>query len=142
MKTLYQTRALAQAGRGGQVRTHDDSLTLDLALPKALGGTGRGNNPEELLAAGYAACFSNALLHVATKLGTRLEHAPVEARVALQAQDDGRFGFEIDLAVELADARAEEIVRLAHQTCPFSNAMRGNVATRLLLNGTQLEAQA
>lgn len=69
MKMLYRTQAIAQAGRNGEVHTLDNSLQLALALPTALGGNGKGNNPEQLLAAGYAACFSNALIHVAHKLG-------------------------------------------------------------------------
>jgi osmotically inducible protein OsmC len=142
MKTLYRTQAIAQAGRNGEVHTLDNSLQLALALPTALGGNGKGNNPEQLLAAGYAACFSNALIHVAQKLGTPLSSAPVTAGVELLALADGRFNFAITLDVALAAAQpeqAEQIVRLAHQTCPFSNAMRGNVVTQLLLNGTPLE---
>ncbi|UCP15533.1 organic hydroperoxide resistance protein [Aeromonas media] len=139
MKTLYRTQARAQAGRNGEVHTLDHSLQLALALPTALGGNGQGNNPEQLLAAGYAACFSNALLHVAKQLGTPLATAPVEASVELLALADGRFNFAIVLDVTLAGEQAEQVVRLAHQTCPFSNAMRGNVITHLSLNGTPLE---
>ncbi|MCE9934320.1 organic hydroperoxide resistance protein [Aeromonas salmonicida] len=148
MKTLYRTQAIAQAGRNGEVHTQDNSLQLALALPTALGGNGKGNNPEQLLAAGYAACFSNALIHVAQKLGTPLSSAPVTAGVELLALADGRFNFAITLDVALAaaqpeqTAQAEQIVRLAHQTCPFSNAMRGNVVTRLLLNGAPLDETA
>ncbi|HGK7311964.1 organic hydroperoxide resistance protein [Aeromonas hydrophila] len=148
MKTLYRTQAIAQAGRNGEVHTQDNSLQLALALPTALGGNGKGNNPEQLLAAGYAACFSNALIHVAHKLGAPLSSAPVTAEVELLALDDGRFNFAITLDVALAAtqpeqaAQAEQIVRLAHQTCPFSNAMRGNVVTRLLLNGAPLDETA
>lgn len=145
MKTLYRTLAIAQAGRNGEVHTLDNSLQLALALPTALGGNGKGNNPEQLLAAGYAACFSNALIHVAQKLGTPITSAPVTASVELLALADGRFNFAITLDVALAAAQpeqmaqAEQLVRLAYQTCPFSNAMRGNVVTRLLLNGAPLE---
>ncbi|WP_270827827.1 organic hydroperoxide resistance protein [Aeromonas sp. Y318-1] len=148
MKTLYRTQAIAQAGRNGEVHTLDNSLQLALALPTALGGNGKGNNPEQLLAAGYAACFSNALIHVAHKLDAPLSSAPVTAGVELLALDDGRFNFAITLDVALATtqpeqaAQAEQIVRLAHQTCPFSNAMRGNVVTRLLLNGVPLDETA
>lgn len=148
MKTLYRTQAIAQAGRNGEVHTLDNSLQLALALPTTLGGNGKGNNPEQLLAAGYAACFSNALIHVAHKLDAPLSSAPVTAGVELLALDDGRFIFAITLDVALATtqpeqaAQAEQIVRLAHQTCPFSNAMRGNVVTRLLLNGVPLDETA
>lgn len=141
MKTLYRT----QAGRNGEVHTLDNSLQLALALPTALGGNGKGNNPEQLLAAGYAACFSNALIHVAQKLGAPITSAPVTASVELLALADGRFNFAITLDVALAaaqpeqTAQAEQLVRLAHQTCPFSNAMRGNVVTRLRLNDIELE---
>ncbi|MGY3871029.1 Ohr family peroxiredoxin [Aeromonas crassostreae] len=139
MKSLYRTQALAQAGRNGEVHTQDGTLQLALALPAALGGNGQGNNPEQLLAAGYAACFSNALLHVAKAMGTPLASAPVATTVDLLARADGTFTFAILLEVTLAGELAEQIVRQAHQTCPFANAMRGNVATRLLLNGRLLE---
>lgn len=145
MKTLYRTQAIAQAGRNGEVHTQDNSLQLALALPTALGGNGKGNNPEQLLAAGYAACFSNALIHVAQKLGAPITSAPVTASVELLALADGRFNFAITLDVALAAAQpeqmaqAKQLVRLAHQTCPFSNAMRGNVVTRLRLNDIELE---
>ncbi|MDM5101243.1 organic hydroperoxide resistance protein [Aeromonas salmonicida] len=155
MKTLYRTQAIAQAGRNGEVHTLDNSLQLALALPTALGGNGKGNNPEQLLAAGYAACFSNALIHVAQKLGAPITSAPVTASVELLALADGRFSFAITLDVALAAAQpeqmalaaaqpeqmaqAEQLVRLAYQTCPFSNAMRGNVVTRLRLNDIELE---
>ena len=145
MKTLYRTLAIAQAGRNGEVHTLDNSLQLALALPTALGGNGKGNNPEQLLAAGYAACFSNALIHVAQKLGAPITSAPVTASVELLALADGRFNFAITLDVALAAAQpeqmaqAKQLVRLAHQTCPFSNAMRGNVVTRLRLNDIELE---
>ncbi|MFM7969666.1 Ohr family peroxiredoxin [Aeromonas sp. A-5] len=102
MKTLYRTQAIAQAGRNGEVHTLDNSLQLALALPTALGGNGKGNNPEQLLAAGYAACFSNALIHVAHKLSAPLSSAPVTAEVELLALDDGRFNFAITLDVALA----------------------------------------
>lgn len=139
MKSLYRTQALAQAGRNGEVHTQDGTLQLALALPTALGGNGQGNNPEQLLAAGYAACFSNALLHVAKALGSPLAAAPVATTVDLLARADGTFTFAILLEVTLTGDLAEQIVRKAHQTCPFANAMRGNVATRLLLNGQLLE---
>ncbi len=107
MKTLYRTQAIAQAGRNGEVHTLDNSLQLALALPTALGGNGKGNNPEQLLAAGYAACFSNALIHVAHKLGAPLSSAPVTAGVELLAQADGRFNFAITLDVALAATQPE-----------------------------------
>ncbi|WP_241778198.1 Ohr family peroxiredoxin [Aeromonas salmonicida] len=97
MKILYRTQAIAQAGRNGEVHTLDNSLQLALALPTALGGNGKGNNPEQLLAAGYAACFSNALIHVAQKLGAPITSAPVTASVELLALADGRFNFAITL---------------------------------------------
>ena len=150
MPILYTTQATATGGgRSGHAETSDGVLAVDLTVPKELGGDGaRGTNPEQLFAAGYAACFSNALIHVAHKLGAPLSTAPVTAGVELLALDDGRFNFAITLDVALAAtqpeqaAQAEQIVRLAHQTCPFSNAMRGNVVTRLQLNGAPLDKTA
>lgn len=83
MTTLYKTQATALAGRNGQVKTNDGLLDLELAYPKEMGGTGAATNPEQLFAAGYSACFSNAILHVAREAKVALKSAPVTAEVAL-----------------------------------------------------------
>lgn len=134
MKNLYETRATASGGRNGQVATDDGLLSVKLAYPKALGGKGDQTNPEQLFAAGYAACFSNAILHVAKAFGVTLTQAPVSATIGLAANASGGFQLSASLKVALADielATAQKLVEAAHQVCPYSNAIRNNVAVKL-----------
>lgn len=137
MKTLYQTSATASAGRNGEVNTNDGQLSLSLSYPKEMGGSGAGNNPEQLFAAGYAACFSNAILHVAREAKVPLTQAPVTANVGIGAKDTGGFALTASLAVtiDLPQAQAVELVRTAHQVCPYSNATRNNIDVGLTVNG-------
>lgn len=137
---LYQTRATAQAGRQGHVATDDGLLALDLAYPKALGGQGNATNPEQLFAAGYAACFSNAILHVARAQKISLSSAPVTAEVGLVARADGGFALEIKLAVMLDIENAQALVMAADAVCPYSHAIRGNVSVQLSVNGAMIAA--
>ncbi|MBK8970059.1 MAG: organic hydroperoxide resistance protein [Hahellaceae bacterium] len=134
MKNLYETRATASGGRNGQVATDDGLLSVKLAYPKALGGKGDQTNPEQLFAAGYAACFSNAILHVAKAFSVTLTQAPVSATIGLAANASGGFQLSASLKVALADielATAQKLVEAAHQVCPYSNAIRNNVAVKL-----------
>ena len=129
MSTLYSTRATVVGGREGHVRTDDGLLDLQLSMPKALGGKETGTNPEQLFAAGYAACFQSALAHVARTQKIALTGSTVTGQVGLAAQDVG-FKLEVALEVEtqgLSQADAEALVATTHQVCPYSNATRGNV---------------
>ncbi len=129
MSTLYSTRATVVGGREGHVRTDDGLLDLQLSMPKALGGKETGTNPEQLFAAGYAACFQSALAHVARTQKIALTGSTVTGQVGLAAQEIG-FKLEVALEVEtqgLSQADAEALVATAHQVCPYSNATRGNV---------------
>ena len=129
MTTLYSTRATVVGGREGHVRTEDGLLDLQLSMPKALGGKETGTNPEQLFAAGYAACFQSALAHVARTQKIPLTGSSVTGQVGLAAQTVG-FKLEVALEVEtqgLNQADAEALVATAHQVCPYSNATRGNV---------------
>ena len=129
MTTLYQTRATATGGREGKARSDDGLLDVQLALPKALGGNGQGTNPEQLFAAGYAACFQSAMGHVARAQKIGLTGSTVTGIVGLAPQG-AAFKLEVALEVEtqgLTQAEAEALVATAHQVCPYSNATRGNV---------------
>jgi osmotically inducible protein OsmC len=129
MSTLYSTRATVVGGRDGHVRTDDGLLDLQLSMPKALGGKETGTNPEQLFAAGYAACFQSALAHVARTQKIALTGSTVTSQVGLATQEVG-FKLEVALEVEtqgLSQADAEALVATAHQVCPYSNATRGNV---------------
>jgi Ohr subfamily peroxiredoxin len=128
----YTTQATATGGRDGRSTTADGSLDVKLSTPKELGGAGgECNNPEQLFAAGYAACFLGALKFVAGQERIRVpEDATVTAKVGIGPRSAGGFGITADLTVALPGldrAQAEALVAKAHQVCPYSNATRGNV---------------
>ncbi|MCI0755310.1 organic hydroperoxide resistance protein [Teichococcus vastitatis] len=128
----YRTEATATGGRDGRSRTADGALDVSLSTPKELGGAGgAGNNPEQLFAAGYAACFLGALKFVAGQEKVRVpEDATVTARVGIGPRAAGGFGITADLTVSLPGierSQAEALVQKAHQVCPYSNATRNNV---------------
>ena len=131
MNALYTAEALATGdGRSGHSRTSDGRLDLDLAIPEAMGGSGDGTNPEQLFAAGYAACFHSALQMVARADKADITDSAVGARVGIGPNDAGGFGLEVTLDVTLPNlgrGEAQSLVDAAHQVCPYSNATRGNI---------------
>ncbi len=131
MDALYTAEALATgAGRDGRVATSEGRLDLDLAVPKELGGSGDGANPEQLFAAGYAACFHSALQTVARAQKVKLTDTSVGARVQIGANGEGGFGLAVQLEVVIPDLpyeQAQALADAAHQVCPYSNATRGNI---------------
>ncbi|WSG01726.1 organic hydroperoxide resistance protein [Micromonospora sp. NBC_01740] len=135
MQVLYTASARATGdGRDGHVRTSDGTVELDLAVPKEMGGAGGAANPEQLFAAGYAACFHSALRLVARKAKVDVSGSVVEAEVGIGANGSGGFGLAVTLLVDLPAverAAAEQVVEQAHQVCPYSNATRGNVEVTL-----------
>jgi osmotically inducible protein OsmC len=136
VNVLYKTSAKATGGRDGTAATLDGALDVKLTTPKELGGGGgAGNNPEQLFAAGYAACFIGAMKFVASQGGPKVPaDATVTSTVGIGPRSEGGFGLDIDLAVSLPGvpkAEAEALVAKAHQVCPYSNATRGNVDVRL-----------
>ncbi len=136
VKVLYKTTAKATGGRDGTAATLDGALDVKLATPKELGGGGgAGNNPEQLFAAGYAACFIGAMKFVASQGGPKVPaDATVTSTVGIGPRSEGGFGLEVALAVSLPGvpkAEAEALVAKAHQVCPYSNATRGTVDVRL-----------
>ncbi|MDB2386046.1 organic hydroperoxide resistance protein [Shewanella sp.] len=136
MKTIYETTANATAGRNGVAKTEDGLLNVNLSYPKEMGGSGNATNPEQLFAAGYAACFSNAILHVAREQKVAISTAPVSAKIGIGPNETGGFALTAALFVELdleQDA-AVELVRTAHQVCPYSNATRNNIDVKLTVN--------
>ncbi|MCG6318757.1 Ohr family peroxiredoxin, partial [Vibrio alginolyticus] len=123
MTTLYKTQATALAGRNGQVKTDDGLLDLELSYPKEMGGTGAATNPEQLFAAGYSACFSNAILHVAREGKVNLKSAPVTAEVGIGPNDNGGFALTVSLplaAIDYAPPPSATTLpsALAHQVLP------------------------
>ncbi|MEZ5997182.1 MAG: organic hydroperoxide resistance protein [Hyphomonas sp.] len=137
VKVLYTTQAYATGGRDGHAETLDGSFRVDLSTPKELGGAGGpGNNPEQLFAAGYSACFIGAMKAVAAQ-NKHLKVSPdtkVTATVGIGPRSEGGFGLTIALAVSLPGlerAAAEELVAKAHEVCPYSNATRNNIDVQL-----------
>ncbi|WP_437756372.1 organic hydroperoxide resistance protein [Sorangium sp. So ce1389] len=132
----YTTQATAHGGRDGRATTADGALDVKLSTPKELGGAGGdGNNPEQLFAAGYAACFLGALKFVAGQEKARIPaDATVTATVGIGPRSEGGFGLDIALRIALPGlerSQAEQLVEKAHQVCPYSNATRNNVPVRL-----------
>lgn len=138
MSALYTAIATADGnGRNGRTRTNDGQLDVQLAFPKELGGSGAGSNPEQLFAAGYAACFSSALGMIAGQRKIDAKDAAVTAEVSLNPTDNGGFGLAVTLRVELPESlqgdTGRELVEAAHQVCPYSNATRGNIPVELVI---------
>ena len=135
MQVLYTASAQATGdGRDGHVRTSDATLDLDLAIPKEMGGAGGAANPEQLFAAGYAACFHSALRLVARRAKADVAGSVVEAEVGIGPNGSGGFGLTVTLVVDLPAmerSAAEQLVAQAHQVCPYSNATRGNIEVAL-----------
>lgn len=139
MKTLYSTEATATGGRTGSARTTDGALDVTLVTPKELGGPGgEGNNPEQLFAAGYSACFLGAIKFVAGQKKVKVaDDSTVTATVGIGPRDDGQgFGLDVALRISLPGidrATAQEIVDQAHIVCPYSHATRNSLDVRLTL---------
>jgi osmotically inducible protein OsmC len=133
MNAQYTTTVTSSGGREGHVRSADGVLDLQLSMPKELGGSGKPGttNPEQLFAAGYAACFENGLLRAARERKVRPTGSSVSATVGIGRREDGRFRLEVTLTVKLDGverAKAEALARAAHdEICPYSRAVRSNV---------------
>jgi lipoyl-dependent peroxiredoxin len=132
MQILYTATAAATGGRQGRIRSSDGVLDLQLALPKELGGPGgAATNPEQLFAAGYAACFENALLRVARERKVPIRESSVTAHVGIGREEGGYFNLAVHLEITVPGrdkAEITELVRIAHeQVCPYSRATRGNI---------------
>ncbi|MCP3771363.1 MULTISPECIES: organic hydroperoxide resistance protein [Streptomyces] len=136
MDALYTAVATATHGRDGRAVTSDGKLDLGLSAPVELGGNGEGTNPEQLFAAGYAACFGSALGLVGRAAKVDVSDAAVTAEVGIGKEGEG-FALAVTLRVELPDSVDREtgrkLVEQAHQVCPYSNATRGNVPVELVI---------
>ena len=139
MKTLYTAHATTHGGRDGHVESSDGVLDLELATPKEMGGPGgEATNPEQLFAAGYSACFEGALRLVAGQRKKDLGDASVTADVSLGNTEDGGFGIAVELTGNMPGVpleEAEDLMREAHQVCPYSRATRGNIDVKLSVAG-------
>jgi Ohr subfamily peroxiredoxin len=134
IKPLYTAEATAVGGRGGHARSADGILDVDLRPPVEMGGPGGGTNPEELFAAGYAACFQSALAVVARRSKVSVDGSTVTGKVTIGTIEGGAFGLAVQLEVHIPDvdeATTATLMDAAHQVCPYSNATRGNIAVTL-----------
>jgi Ohr subfamily peroxiredoxin len=131
----YRTTATATGGRDGHAATKDGTFDVKLATPKELGGAGGpGNNPEQLFASGYSACFLGAMKFVASQGGPAVpKDTSVTSTVGIGPRSEGGFGLDVEMEISLPGmdkAAAEDLVEKAHHICPYSNAIRGNVSVR------------
>ncbi len=137
-KILYETTATATGGRDGRARTADGSFEVRLATPKELGGSGDGNNPEQLFASGYSACFLGAMRFVSSRDKSIKvpDDASVSATVGIGPRDDEGFGLAVRPVVSLPGVErdaAEALVAAADRVCPYSHATRGNIDVSLAI---------
>jgi Ohr subfamily peroxiredoxin len=144
VKVLYTAEARVTGGRAnGHGRTVDGELDVDIRMPKELGGDGGGTNPEQLFAVGYAACFEAALALVGQRKKLMAEDTRIDAKVMLIPIGNGqlKLGVELDVTLpSVPDAeQAADLVRAAHQVCPYSNATRGNIDVTLIVNGEPMQ---
>jgi lipoyl-dependent peroxiredoxin len=129
-RPLYTAKASATGGRSGHVVSDDGILDLDLRPPEEMGGPGGASNPEQLFAAGYAACFQNALGVVGRRAKVDTSASTVEADVSIGPVPGGAYGLAVALRVTipgLEPATVRSLTEAAHQVCPYSNATRGNI---------------
>jgi Ohr subfamily peroxiredoxin len=134
--SLY-TAIATSGGRDGRATTSDGRLDVKLALQKELGGDGDGTNPEQLFAAGYAACFATSLRLVAQRQKVDVSGVSVTAEVGLSPNGAGGYQLDATLRVDLPDGVppevGRELVEATHQVCPYSNATRGNMPVDLVI---------
>jgi osmotically inducible protein OsmC len=140
---LYTAEAHVTGGRGqGHGRTSDGQLDVQLRLPTEMGGAGDGTNPEQLFAVGYAACFEGALGVAGRRAKVEVDDAAIDSKVTLTPNGTGGFQLGVALDVSLPSVQdadlAVELVRSAHEVCPYSNATRGNIEVALTANGTSV----
>jgi osmotically inducible protein OsmC len=133
-KPLYTAKATATGGREGRAVTDDGILDVTLKPPREMGGPGGATNPEQLFAAGYAACFQSALGVVGRRAGVDTSASTVEADVTIGVTDGGGYGLAVALRVAIPGTdpeQARSLTEAAHQVCPYSNATRGNIEVTL-----------
>lgn len=132
MKTLYTARAEASGGRLGTAKSSDGVIDVKLTIPKAMGGPGTpgATTPEDLFAAGYAACFGSACDFMAKQMKIAVKKVTIIADVAIGSIEGGGFGLGVALDARLegvSESDANKVVEAAHRICPYSNATRNNI---------------
>jgi len=143
-RVIYTAHAHVTGGRAnGHGRTSDGVLEVDLRPPPEMGGEGGGTNPEQLFAIGYAACFESALGAAARRRRLEVADVAIDSSVMLMPNESRGYAIAVTLAVTLPSihdpGEAVELVKAAHQVCPYSNATRGNIDVELTANGHAVE---
>ena len=143
-RVIYTAHAHVTGGRAaGHGRSSDGALEVDLRAPVEVGGEGGGTNPEQLFAVGYAACFESALQAVARRRRLEAADVAIDSSVMLMPTTDRAYQLGVTLDVTLPsvadEGEAVELVRAAHQVCPYSNATRGNIDVALTTNGHEVD---
>jgi osmotically inducible protein OsmC len=141
---MYTAEVALQGGRDGHARSSDGRLDVALSVPASLeGDDGPGTNPEQLFAAGWAACFQSALLGIARGRGLDLDDCTINAQVGTGPVETGGFGLvgRLELiAPSLSADDAADVMRRTHRRCPYSRAIEGNVPVELVANGNEIDA--
>jgi Ohr subfamily peroxiredoxin len=136
-KILYAAEATVIGGRDGHARSSDGHLDVDLDVPQEIGGAGGpGTNPEQLFAAGFAACFESALMAAARREKKDIGQVVITNRVGIGPTGGGRMGLAVEMHVQIPGverAEAEALVQLADEICPYANATRGNIPVQLII---------
>ena len=141
IESKYTAHATATGGRNGHTRSDDGIIDVNLSVPKEMGGPGKPGaaNPEELFAAGYAACFGGALDFIAEQHKKDASKATVKCAVSIGPREGGGFGLAVVLNVTdggLPQAELQALAEEAHEKiCPYSHATRGNVDVKVVTHG-------
>ncbi|MEI6192959.1 MAG: Ohr family peroxiredoxin [Verrucomicrobiota bacterium] len=137
MKTLFTAEAISKGGRSGTIKSPDGLLDVTLGNPLVQGAEKKGPNPELLFAGAYSACYHGALGNAAKKLGAAAGDSTVRALVSLIEDDQGGYRLAVELHAQLPgtdSALAQRIMAEAHQTCPYSKALRGDTSVKLVVD--------
>lgn len=136
LKILYTAHATAIGGRNGHTENDNGLVKANLSVPKAMGGPGKPDTttPEDLFAAGYAACFGGAVDFMAHQLKLVPKSVEIKSAVSIGQKEDGGFGLAVEMEAlvgGLSQEDAEKIVQAGHSICPYSNAIKGNVEVKI-----------
>jgi Ohr subfamily peroxiredoxin len=136
-QVIYTATVEVTGGRGGTARSTSGQLVAELSRPSER-GTDAGTDPEELFAAGYAACFDTALGGAARRRSARVGPTATTASVSLHSTPTQEYSISVALTVSAPDCEQqllEELVELAHDLCPYSKATRGNIPLSVTVVG-------
>lgn len=141
IQVLYTGDAIVRGARHGHARSSDGKLNVQLSTPRQMSGDdGPGTNPEQLFAAAWGACFGGAMEYIARQHGIDVSAAQITTRISIGPSSSGTFGLAAEMIItlpSLSQAEAEQFVRAADKACPYSNAVRGNVECRTIVEGAK-----